>query len=171
MAILTLYLIRHGLAGERGSDDADAERPLTDEGKKKTRQVAKRLDALNLKFDLILTSPLIRAQQTAEILVSVGLSHQLQQSEHLAPGGYMDAWLAWLQTWRQTRSAEVDSNLALVGHEPDLTTWAEMLLWGAAKGAISLKKAGVIGLTLPENEFPIGRSCLFWLTPPRFLLN
>jgi phosphohistidine phosphatase len=56
-----------------------------------------------------------------------------------------------------------------VGHEPNLSLWAETLLWGKTNGVLTLKKAGVLGLTLPEQT-PIGNSTLFWLTPPRFLL-
>jgi len=164
---IELYLIRHGLAGEHGSYANDNERPLTEEGKKKTRQVAKRLLDLGLSFDLILTSSLVRAQQTASILLDVGLSQTLEEMSYLAPGGNIHEWLDWLRSWQP----EAESSLALVGHEPDLSTWTEMLLWGDAKGVITLKKAGIIGLTLPENTSPLGNCSLFWLAPPRFLLG
>lgn len=162
-----VYLIRHGLAGERGTYANDDERPLTEEGKKKTRQVAKRLRDLDLTFDLMLTSPLVRAQQTAEILLEVGLTSQLETADFLAHGGTIDAWLKWLETWNRLTQAR----LALVGHEPDLSAWAEQLLWGESRGAITLKKAGVIGLMLPEQGSAIGNSSLFWLAPPRLLLS
>ncbi|WP_421657354.1 phosphohistidine phosphatase SixA [Leptothermofonsia sp. ETS-13] len=167
MATLDLYIIRHGLAGERGTYANDDERPLTSEGKKKTRQIARRLAELDVQFDLILTSPLVRAKQTAEILLEAGLAQSLEEAGYLAPGGDIDAWIDWLQTWRQSGK----SNLALVGHEPDLSEWAETLVWGKPKGAFILKKAGVIGLTLPEAGSPIANSELFWLSPPRFLLG
>jgi len=165
--VIELYLIRHGLAGESGTYTNDDERPLTEDGKKKTRLVAKRLIDLGLKFDLILTSPLVRAKQTADILVDVGLSTQLQEANYLASNGNITAWLAWLSTWTPGNH----ECLALVGHEPSLSTWAEQLTWGEVKGAVELKKAGIIGLTLPETGSPIGRSTLFWLAPPRFLLG
>lgn len=161
-----LYFIRHGLAGEHGSYANDAERPLTDEGKQKTRQVATRLHTLKLRFDLILTSPLVRARQTADLLLEAKLAESLQETPDLAPGGSLMAWLDWLQEWRSPQH----KTLALVGHEPDLSTWAETLLWGEAKGVLQLKKAGIIGLALPDQRSPIGNSALFWLTPPRFLL-
>lgn len=166
MAEIELYLIRHGLAGERGTFANDDERPLTEEGKKKTRQVAKRLQELGLQFDLMLTSPLVRAQQTADILMKAGLAETLEQADFLAHGGSIDAWLEWMPSWNKPERAR----LALVGHEPDLSAWAERLLWGEEKGALTLKKAGVLGLTLPSTGSPIGKSCLFWLTPPRLLL-
>lgn len=162
---MNLYLIRHGLAGEFGSYPNDYERPLTDEGKKKTRQVAKRLHELDLHFDLVLTSPLVRASQTAEILLELGLSDQLETADCLAPCGDIEQWLKWLLTWEQRD----DGTLALVGHGPDLNNWAEILLWGKSQGVITLKKAGVIGLTVSSNS-PVGNSCLFFLAQPRLLL-
>jgi phosphohistidine phosphatase len=164
---ITVYIVRHGLAGEHGSYANDNERPLTVEGKQKTRQVALRLAAFNLKFDLILTSPLVRARETAEILMDVGLGKQLEEFGPLAPGGSIGDWLTWLSGWEPGKN----NCMALVGHEPDLSTWAEMLIWGEAKGAINLKKAGVIGLLLPVAGSPVGHSQLFWLTPPRFLVE
>jgi phosphohistidine phosphatase len=166
MPALDLYLIRHGLAGQRSDDPSDAQRPLTDEGKRRTRQVAKRLVELEISVDMILTSPLTRAHQTATLLHDAGLSKALEVVGYLAPDGKIEDWLSWLQNWRSSHQS-----LALVGHEPDLSAWAEQLIYGAAHDKIVLKKAGVIGLTLPEAEDPIGHSQLFWLTPPRLLLE
>ena len=162
---MDLYLIRHGLAGQHGDYVNDAERPLTDEGKRKTRQVARQLHQLGLTFDLILTSPLVRAKQTAEILQTEGLG-QLEEAEYLAPGGELQPWLDWLGTWRAANKV-----LALVGHEPNLSNWAELLVWGNAHGSLVLKKAGALAITMPDSGTPIGTSRLFWLTPPRFLVN
>ena len=166
VATVDLYLIRHGLAGEHGTYANDDERPLTEEGKKKTRQVANRLREFGLQFDRMLTSPLVRARQTADILLDVGLTNQLDESVYLAPGGDIMAWLDWLQAHDELNH----TSLALVGHEPSLTEWAETLVWGEPRGILELKKAGVIGLALPEKGSPIGNSTLFWLTPPRFLI-
>jgi phosphohistidine phosphatase len=163
MTTTELYIVRHGLAGEHGSYADDAQRPLTDEGHRKMRQVARRLYALDLRFDLILTSPLVRARQTAEILQAAGLSKQLEVSEFLAPGGDFGGWLAWFRQWQSSGS------LAIVGHEPSLSQWAELLIWGEARQRLLLKKAGAIGLKVPTGE-AIGQSQLFWLTPPKLLL-
>lgn len=164
-ATLDLYLIRHGLAGEFGSYADDTLRPLTTAGQHKTRQVADRLANLGLQFGQILTSPLLRAQQTAEILQAAGLCQQVATAECLATGDF-DRWLNWWATWHLTATQP----LALVGHEPSLSQWAELLVWGRVNHAIRLKKAGVIGLSLPTSGSPVGQSVLFWLTPPKFLL-
>lgn len=166
MKPIDIYLIRHGLAGERGSYENDDQRPLTEEGKKRTRQVAKRLVELDLQLDLILTSPLVRARQTADLLIDAGLATQLEEASYLADG-QIDRWLTWLDTWEPGKHRQ----LALVGHEPSLSEWAELLAWGELSHAIQLKKAGVIGLSLPEQGSPLGRSTLFWLAPPRFLIG
>lgn len=162
-----LYIIRHGLAGEHGSYPDDTQRPLTEEGHHKTQKIAKRLHDLGVKFHLIQTSPLVRARQTAEILLAEGLGKELEESARLSPGGNFEAWLAWLKEWLDNHD---DGVLAIVGHEPDLTTWAECLVWGASKGRLVLKKGGVIGLALPDSGSPVGQCELFWVAPPRFLL-
>ena len=178
--ITELYLIRHGIAGEPDSQVNDAERQLTDKGHQKTKAVAKRLYQIGVRFDLILTSPLVRSRQTADILYSVGLSSRIEESPYLAPDGDFYAWLSWLQQWRDPPAESKFSKnghdqppaliqLALVGHQPDLANWAEILLWGDARQKLSLKKAGVIGLTIPATTTPVSHSQLFLLTSPKWL--
>jgi phosphohistidine phosphatase len=167
MPPIELYLVRHGLAGEHGTYVNDSDRPLTEEGQIKTKRVAKRLYELGIRFDLIQTSPLVRALQTAEILQSAGLSSQLELCTDLAPGGNFNAWVGGL---RENKADKNKIQLAIVGHEPDLGEWTERLLWGTVRHQLILKKAGVIGLLLPESGSPVGRSQLFWFTPPKYLL-
>lgn len=161
---MELYLIRHGIAQKRTSDIEDEKRSLTKVGHQKTEQVAKRLRELGLRFDTILTSPLVRSRQTAEILQAAGLGYQLEESSYLAPGGDIYAWLKFIEQY-----APQPETIAIVGHQPDLGQWAEILIWGEARSKLMLKKAGIIGLTMPQNS-PVGRSSLFWLTPPKFLV-
>lgn len=168
MANLSLYFIRHGLAGEHDSYADDAQRPLTEEGHKKTRQVAKKLQELGLDFDLLQTSPLTRAMQTAEIFQNVSdLSYPVQVTASLAPNGNFNDWLAWFVEWQKSGH----TSLGLVGHEPDLSAWAELLVWGEVKSSIVLKKAGIIGLAIPKPATPVGESLLFLLMPPKLLLG
>ncbi|MBN3925352.1 phosphohistidine phosphatase SixA [Nostoc sp. NMS4] len=164
---MELYLIRHGIAEDQGLGIKDEERSLTKEGRQKTEKVAQKLVKLGLSFDLILTSPLVRARQTAEILIAEKLSSKLEESSHLAPDGQISSWL---KDWLEPKNYSQNTQLALVGHEPDLTNWAEILLWGEVKESLVLKKAGMIGIKLPETGSPLGRSQMFWLTPPKYLL-
>jgi phosphohistidine phosphatase len=162
---MELYIIRHGIAADPQDFETDEARPLTKEGERKTQKIAKRLAKFGLSFDIIFTSPLVRARQTAEILQDVGLGNHIRECPALAPDGDIHHWLAQLAELTDCQ------RMAIVGHQPDLSHWAEILVWGEAKGNIALKKAGAMGITLPQTDSPIGRSSLFWLTSPRFLLG
>ncbi|MEM9161974.1 MAG: phosphohistidine phosphatase SixA [Cyanobacteria bacterium P01_F01_bin.4] len=161
-----VYLIRHGIAAERGTYADDDQRPLIEKGMRRTRQVAERLGSLGLAFDMILTSPLLRATQTAKILQQAGLGNHINVCPPLAPGGSLPEWLNWLATWQPAGGPCV----ALVGHEPDLSEWAQRLVVGSVAHRWTLKKAGVVGLRVPAAEDAIAHSELFLWVPPRFLL-
>ena len=161
-----IYLIRHGIAQEREIGLADEVRSLTDKGRNKTRQVAQRLSELGVHFDVVLTSPLVRSQQTAKILHDYKLSQNIAESAYLAPDGSIYDWLDWLKKQQYPQQTQ----LALVAHQPNLGQWAEILVWGEDRAKLLLKKAGIIGIALPETDSPIGQSQLFWLTAPKFLL-
>jgi phosphohistidine phosphatase len=164
---MEVYLIRHGIAADRGTYTDDEQRPLVKKGQDKTTQVAERLLKIGLKFELILSSPLVRAYQTAEILRQVGLAKTIETFVPLKPDGAIAEWLEWLQ---QYQLEHPDAKIALVGHQPDLGNWTEMLLWGTVKGQIELKKTGVIGLKIPEIGTPIARCTLFLHTAPKWLI-
>jgi phosphohistidine phosphatase len=166
---------------------ADEARSLTPQGINKTQRVAQRLAELGLQFDVLLTSPLVRAWQTAEILQAAGLARQVKEFLPLSPAGKIGDWLSWLEDWQSTfvegataesfESLSEPMSLGLVGHEPNLSQWAQQLvgpLQGEQAGQQSdrwiLKKAGIIGLALPKAGHAVGNSRLFWLAPPRFLL-
>ncbi len=163
---MELYLIRHGIAVERGIYAEDYDRPLTEKGCDRTRRVAQRLNQLGLHFDLILTSPFLRASQTAEILYETGLGDALETSVLLMPDCPLEPWLKWLKAFPTKQG----SCLALVGHEPNWSEWTEQLIWGEPLGQLRVKKAGIVGLSLPEQASPLGNSELFWLAPPRLML-
>ncbi|KPQ39035.1 MAG: phosphohistidine phosphatase SixA [Phormidium sp.] len=169
--MIQLYLIRHGIAADRNPQEYpdDRQRPLTDAGRKKTRKIAKRLKELGLNFDHLLASPLIRAQQTADILQNAKLSKIREVFPPLAPGGDVQDWLTWQQR-HYPDSKNGDVAIAVVGHQPDLGHWAEQLIWGEPRGQLIVKKAGIIGVNLPDEGDSIGQSQLFWLVPPRLLL-
>ncbi|MEL4896088.1 phosphohistidine phosphatase SixA [Crocosphaera sp. Alani8] len=162
-----LYLIRHGIAVERSNLINDEARPLTELGREKTEKVARRLKKIKISFDIILTSPLLRATQTAKILHKAGLSNKLVESSHLSPGGSLHCWIDW---WIDSEYHHHKSTVALVGHQPNLGNWGEALIWGDNQGSLVLKKAGIIGLELPTSINPNGNSELFLLTSPKFFI-
>jgi phosphohistidine phosphatase len=164
---MELYLLRHGIAVKSDTYLKDEERPLSEKGTQKTKKVAQRLYEIGLRWDLILSSPLVRSRQTAEILQQVGMSDRVEEFAPLAPNGDLQAWVSWCLEHRYNES---ESRIALVGHQPDLGKWAEILVWGITQEKLIVKKAGLIGLKLPPKETPIGNSELFLLTSPKWLL-
>src|SRR5438046_6000259 len=151
--IMKLYFLRHGEADWPNWNKSDDERPLTKRGKKEMREVAKFLDRLKARPDLIVTSPLPRAAQTAEIAADY-LKAKLRRDELLAPGFGMTN----LRTVLKRHRAKV---LMLVGHEPDFTNIISELTGASLK----LSKAGVALVDLdPESE----EGKLLWLFPPKF---
>ncbi len=157
-----IYLFRHGIAQDREAFADDRERPLTAHGKEKTRTVAQTLHNLGLEGNLILTSPLLRARQTAEILADC---HHIpiEVVDWLAPEGSFGEWETWFDRHKHLNS------LFLVGHEPDLSMWAELMTWGQVSGNVLLKKAGMIGLISDPNKPLKGNCIMFLLVPPKIL--
>src|SRR5436190_20017000 len=150
---MDLYFLRHGEADWPNWKKPDDERPLTKFGKKEMREVGKFLARLKVRPGLIVTSPLPRAAQTAEIAAD-SLNAKLREDELLAPGFGMSE----LRTVLKRHRAKI---LMLVGHEPDFTT----VISGLTGGSLKLSKAGVALLDAdPESEE--GR--LLWLFPPKF---
>jgi phosphohistidine phosphatase len=175
-----LYLIRHaiaivGAASENENCEPttadtianDESRPLTKLGRKKMAQVADRLQESGLKFDLIMTSPLVRTRQTADILMDARLSPQLEISADLAPAGNLQSWL---DTWASRSTDRPVNTLAVVGHEPNLSEWAELLIFNKIYHQIILKKGGIIGLKFPDDRMTIGTAQLYCSIPPKYLI-
>jgi phosphohistidine phosphatase len=151
-----LYFLRHGEADWPDWTKPDDQRPLTDFGKKEVRQVAKFLARLKARPDLIVTSPLPRAAQTAKIAAEQ-LEAKLREDELLAPGFGMNE----LRTVLKRHGAKV---LMLIGHEPDFTNIISQLTGASLK----LSKAGVALLDIdPEAE----EGKLLWLFPPKLARN
>lgn len=164
--MINLYLIRHGIAADRADYPHDSDRPLTEQGRQKTKLVAEKLLQIGIKFDLILTSPLVRSNQTAEILQKIGLSQKKEIFPPLSPQGTLQDWVKW---WAESESKKQGNSLALVGHQPNLGNWAEILVWGNSQEKLIIKKAGIIGLRVPTNINPIGNCEFFLLTSPKWL--
>src|SRR6185503_8794260 len=156
-----LYLIRHGIAEERG--DAwpdDAKRPLTEEGTERMRKAARGLVRLGVKFDAVLTSPFVRTRQTAEIVATAYEERPpIVAVESLAPGGSIQSVLSDLE--RQARRSRV----ALVGHEPGIGELAARL--AGARYPIEFKKGAVCRIDV--KTFPAGPGKLRWFLTAKIL--
>jgi phosphohistidine phosphatase len=157
-----LYLVRHGLAEQRG--DAwpdDARRPLTEEGIARMRKAARGLARLDVAIDIVLTSPLVRAKQTAEILAgAIDPKPPLVAVESLSPDGSYAAVVADLEKHaRKTR-------VALVGHEPSIGELAARLI--GSRHAIEFKKGAVCRIDVDALP-PSGPGDLRWLMTTKIL--
>jgi phosphohistidine phosphatase len=162
---MRLYLIRHGEAEVSSASGGDDERALTAAGAKEMRRVGRRLAELGASFDVIATSPLLRARQTAEALHAGGAAPPAEEEPFLAGAGDFDDLRAWIGRQRRRRAAAA----AVVGHQPMLGEWAELLLCGDVRGRIQLKKGAVVVLDLPDaGELP-GGARLVWAAPPKLL--
>jgi phosphohistidine phosphatase len=160
---MKLLLIRHAKAEDRTlftlSDKKDALRALTPNGRKTMRQVAKGLRKHAPDIDVLATSPLLRARQTADIVAKVFGVAEAVEVTVLLPGAKGEELLDWL------RAHAADAVVALVGHEPDLSELAGWLLTGKRQSVITLKKGAACLLEFPDKPAP-GRGVLAWLLAP-----
>jgi phosphohistidine phosphatase len=157
---MQLYFLRHGIAAEREDwVGDDAERPLTDAGRERVELVGRSIARLGLKFGAILTSPLVRARQTAEIVARrLHAVAQFQEEPLLSPGFGPRELSEILQKQRS------EGPLLLVGHEPDFSDTIGHLIGGAR---VVCKKGGLARVDLSKMQPPRGE--LVWLIPPKAL--
>ena len=157
-----LYFIRHGMAEERG--DAwpdDNKRPLSDEGMSRMRKAVRGLARIGVSIEVVLTSPLVRARQTADI-VAAGLDPRpsIVIIDSLAPTGSYAAVVKDLE--KHSRKCR----LALVGHEPMIGELAARLI--GSRHPIEFKKGAVCRMDI-ENLPPAGPGDLRWLLTPAMM--
>ena len=164
---MNLYLMRHGIAAAR--DDAsvkhDGERPLTSKGIKRMRKAAKGMLRFAIPFDSVLTSPLLRARQTAEIVArTLGIEDRLEEISGLAPESTVEHLVFGLTRYQERE------HLLLVGHEPLLSGFAGYLLGGQRAINLSLEfKKGCLCRIETESLSASTPAKLHWLLTPKQL--
>jgi len=162
--MVRVLVIRHAVAFERDRRrwPDDAKRPLTTEGMRKFRKGARALTRLAGSIERVLTSPLVRALQTAEILTTVTGWPPALEAPDLAPGHSAQQTLALIRE-------HSPACIALVGHEPGLSHLTAIAIGGTASGAsIVLRKGGVACLEFGRVVRP-GGAQLLWLATPKLL--
>ena len=157
-----LYLIRHGIAEERGEAwPDDAKRPLTEEGAARVRKAARGLSSLGVAFDAILTSPLVRTRQTADAVASAfTVRPPIVAADSLAPDGTYQAVLAELE--KHTRRTRI----ALVGHEPGIGELASRL--SGFRHPLEFKKGAACRIDVDALP-PTGPGTLRWFLTSRIM--
>ena len=158
---MKLYFLRHGRADRSAWMGMDFERPLTEEGKERMAQEADTIHQLDLGLDAILTSPLVRAYQTAEIVAErLNLLDLLVVDERLEPGFGPSDLAEILEEHPQA------DEIMLVGHEPDFSEIISYLIGG---GTIVCKKGSLARVDLIDAGPMAGE--LAWLIPPKALIH
>jgi len=160
---MRIYLVRHAIAENSGTSDYedDSLRPLTEKGREKMKKIAAALKTLGVKPDLIVSSPYIRASQTASILAKTfKYKEEIAYSDSLVPMGDSDDMIGEIN-----EKYSVDE-LMLVGHEPNLSTLASILLSGSPDISINFKKGGICCLSVDDLHYD-RKAVLEWLVTPK----
>lgn len=162
---MKVYLVRHAIAVPHFTPEYedDNQRPLTDKGRAKMRDITRGLKALGVSVHIILSSPYVRARQTAEILHE-GLQVQtpIVFTENLLPLAHPD------HLWEELKGYSQVESVAMVGHEPNISSLANLLL-GVTRLQILFKKGGVCHITI--DDFSGAPSAtLHWLLTPKQLV-
>ncbi len=156
----SILLVRHGLAADRADSADDAQRPLTEEGVRKTARAGRGFARL-ASPELLLTSPLLRARQTAELFAqAIEPTPKVRALAELA--GIADFAAVLRAVNRQKASA--DGTVALVGHEPDMGRLVSYLLAGHTRLRVRFKKAAACRIDV-DRQASAGRGELVWLIP------
>ena len=160
---MKLYILRHGDAADHG--DArykETERPLTPKGIQRTKQLAHALRQMDVTFGVLLSSPLTRARQTAEIVArGLRLEAKLKLTEHLGPSGSMEKLVEEIQVIRP-----VPESVLLSGHEPYLSGFISLLCIGGLGLPLKMKKGALCRLEV--EALSCGKcATLEWLLQPR----
>ena len=162
-ATIELYLVRHAIAAERGPRyPDDTLRPLTPDGSKRFSKSVPGLIEMDVVIDFVLTSPLVRARETAQLLAArLKPKPAIAEIDALAPGGRHQAIVEAIKSHSKRHR-----RLALVGHEPDLGELAARLL--GARGQVEFKKGGVCLIEV-DGATPGGPGTLRWMLTPKAL--
>jgi phosphohistidine phosphatase len=168
---MKLILFRHGIALDRElavlQKMDDSKRPLTDKGREKTEKMARILKEWDERLDVIVSSPLVRAQQTAQILFQTLKVKDFFECPELVPSAPPQAFAQWLKS----HAGNATSVLA-VGHEPQLSVFASWALSGQQASFLEFKKSGMLCLEVETFEqFRPGSAELAWLVQPKLLLK
>ncbi len=161
---MNLYLLRHGIAEDLGMPGIlnDADRPLTAKGEQKLEEVARAMAALDLSFDLILSSPYLRARQTTAIIAKAfSARKRIEFTDALTPGA-SPRKLVELLNHRQP----LPESVLLSSHEPFLSTLISLLVCGDTHASVVMKKGSLCKLTI-ESLKPARCASLDWLLTPK----
>ena len=168
---MDLFILRHGEAGKRlSSGTSDSARPLTVTGKRDVTVIAKSLKGIGVKFNLIITSPLKRAHQTASLVaITFNTKNKIEDWAELKPeGNRRELYHKLSQQFKQ------DLSILIVGHEPYLSTLISEVISegnreGTVGGRVILKKAGLAKVRITSSSHEMIHGELRWLLTPKHM--
>ncbi|PIS10410.1 MAG: phosphohistidine phosphatase [Bdellovibrio sp. CG10_big_fil_rev_8_21_14_0_10_47_8] len=168
---MKLILFRHGVAMERAEAISqkmeDSQRPLAEKGQVRTEKMGKFLIEREEKVDLLVSSPYLRALQTAEILARIYGVKTIHRCPELVPAAPPQAFAQWLAAYAKTARSVI-----AVGHEPQLPVFASWILAGTTDSFVDIKKSGVLCLEVETFEKVGPRSGqMRCLLQPKFLFK
>jgi phosphohistidine phosphatase len=155
-----VYLLRHGIAEDRAESGRDADRALTDDGRKKLTKVLERARKAGVTPTLILSSPLKRAFETAEIAAKeLGYSSEISITNSLTPDSSPH------RVWTEIRAHRDEPALLLAGHEPLFSATVASML-GSSRSMVEFKKAGLVRIDF-DSLGAEPRGVLMWMITPK----
>jgi phosphohistidine phosphatase len=160
---MQIYLLRHGIAEDARPGLADADRALTSEGVKRLREILRRARTASVSPSIIVTSPYLRARQTAELAAEI-----LGFEDELAPSSKLVPMASPLETWAEVRTLRREPSLLLVGHEPHMSTFTGFLL-GTPELRVDFKKGAMVRIEMPEMGIQ-PKGILKWMMAPKLAL-
>ena len=157
---MEIYLLRHGVAEETAATGRDADRRLTEEGRQKLRRVLERAHQAGVAPSLILTSPLRRALETAEIAArELGYEGKLVRTAALEPSSSPQ------QVWEEIRLRRDESAILLAGHEPLFSSTVAYLL-GSSREIVHFRKGAIVRIDV-EAFAAAPAGVLQWMLTPK----
>ena len=158
---MILYLTRHAEAAKvGGAITRDADRPLTDHGRDDARIIGAALARLDPNISAIVTSPLVRAVQTGEIVGHLLTGHPAVQTSHAIVPGFRPKRLL-----EELLALGAGKSVVAVGHQPDLSGFIAYLIADESPAAVAMAPCAVAKLSIPDGDPTAGAQLLWLLTP------
>jgi phosphohistidine phosphatase len=157
---MNLYVLRHASAGtSRANPKLDIKRPLDRDGKQQCMLLGRYMNALNLQFDVVASSPLKRALQTASLVgTEIGYEAKVTVTDALSPEATFTAFKRFLDEMKDRE------NVLVVGHNPNLEQFMGQLVGSTRPGSFRLRKAGMARFDLTKRP-----GTMYWMVEPRML--
>lgn len=163
---MDIYILRHGKAEHTQNITSDTKRQLTETGRKELECIAKTLKSFDIKVDAIISSPLVRAKETAVIMAK----HLWKKKKKITIWDELKPESNVLDIHKKLIKLTPNTKILLVGHEPHLTDLISSIISPESNVAINLKKGGFVSISVNSSESKIVGTLQSILTPKQLKL-